>query len=61
MVKLFDFLEGATPISDCSGLITLWLHNLEDLNRIEAENIMRAHKKIFTKSTQSSQRVVSHN
>ncbi|MBS4168731.1 ankyrin repeat domain-containing protein [Parachlamydia sp. AcF125] len=36
MAKHFDFPEGATPIDDCSGLIPSWVHNLNDLNRIES-------------------------
>lgn len=47
MDKLFEFPEGATPISDCSGLIPIWVHHLNDLNRVEAENILNAQKKIF--------------
>ncbi|NGX46690.1 MAG: hypothetical protein K1000chlam3_00051 [Chlamydiae bacterium] len=45
MVESFEFPEGATPISDCSGLIPVWVHNLNDLNRVEAENIMNAQRK----------------
>lgn len=45
MGKSFEFPEGATPLFDCSGLIPLWVHNLNDLNRVEAENIMHAHQK----------------
>ncbi len=26
MEERFEFPEGATPISDCSGLIPLWVH-----------------------------------
>jgi Fic-DOC domain mobile mystery protein B len=45
MIKRFEFPEGATPISDCSGLIPTWVHHLDDLNRVEAENIMAAQRK----------------
>lgn len=45
MPECFEFPEGATPISDCSGLIPLWVHHLEDLNRVEAENILKAQTK----------------
>lgn len=45
MPKRFEFPEGATPIDDCSGLIPLWVHHLNDLNRVEAENIMNAQRK----------------
>lgn len=45
MGKRFEFPEGATPIGDCSGLIPLWVHHLNDLNRVEAENIMSAQRK----------------
>ncbi|HSW86740.1 MAG TPA: hypothetical protein VLG49_04475, partial [Rhabdochlamydiaceae bacterium] len=41
----FEFPEDATPISDCSGLIPIWVHNLNDLNRVEAENIVHAQRK----------------
>jgi len=47
MTTRFEFPEGATPISDCSGLIPTWVHNLNDLNRVEAENIMNAQRKYF--------------
>lgn len=45
MKERFEFPEGATSISDCSGLIPLWVHHLNDLNRVEAENIMAAQRK----------------
>src|SRR5882757_7560109 len=45
MIRQFDFPEGSTPITDCSGLIPLWVHHLNDLNRVEAENIMNAQRK----------------
>ncbi|PJD97855.1 MAG: hypothetical protein CK425_01620 [Parachlamydia sp.] len=45
MPERFEFLEGATPIDDCSGLIPIWVHHLNDLNRVEAENIMNAQRK----------------
>lgn len=45
MKERFEFPEGATPISDCSGLIPHWVHHLNDLNRVEAENIMSAQRK----------------
>lgn len=45
MLERFEFPEGVTPIDDCSGLIPLWVHNLNDLNRVEAENIMNAQRK----------------
>lgn len=45
MTNHFEFPEGATPISDCSGLIPTWVHNLHDLNRLEAENILNAQGK----------------
>lgn len=50
MIIRFEFLEGATPISDCSGLIPAWVHNLNDLNRVEAENIMKAQRR-YLRST----------
>lgn len=45
MTKSFIFPEGATPLSDCSGLIPPWIQNLSDLNRAETENILRAQRK----------------
>ncbi|MBI2743003.1 MAG: mobile mystery protein B [Chlamydiales bacterium] len=45
MIKHFAFPEGATPIADCSGLIPSWVHNIHDLNRVEAENILKAQRK----------------
>ena len=50
MKKQFEFPEGATPIADCSGLIPFWVHHLNDLNRVEAENIMSAQKKYLRKT-----------
>lgn len=46
----FEFPEGTTPIADCSGLIPSWVHHLNDLNRVEAENISNAQKKYLKKS-----------
>ncbi len=45
MKNRFEFPVGATPISDCSGLIPLWVRDSHDLNRVEAENIMIAQRK----------------
>jgi Fic-DOC domain mobile mystery protein B len=45
MTGRFEFPEGATPITDCSGLIPLWVHHVHDLNRVEAENILKAQRK----------------
>lgn len=47
MAEHFEFLEGATPIDDCTGLIPHWVQNLHDLNRVEAENILDAQRKYF--------------
>jgi len=47
MAEHFQFPEGATPISDCSGLIPTWVHDLNDLNRVEAENIINAQWKFL--------------
>lgn len=44
----FNFPDGATPIDDCSGLIPTWIYTLQDLNRIEAENIMVAQRKFLS-------------
>lgn len=49
-IERFEFPEGATPIADCSGLIPTWVHNLNDLNRVEAENISHAQRKYLKKS-----------
>ncbi len=50
MVKHFEFPEGATPLADSSGLIPAWVHHLNDLNRVEAENILNAQRRYFQKS-----------
>jgi Fic-DOC domain mobile mystery protein B len=47
MIQRFEFPEGATPILDCSGLIPIWVHHCSDLNRVEAENIMKAQRKFL--------------
>lgn len=47
MTRYFDVPEGATPIMDCSGLIPPWVHTMSDLNRVEAENILKAQRKYF--------------
>jgi len=44
MREPFEFPEGATPLSDFTGLIPNWVHNLNDLNRVEAENILYAQR-----------------
>ena len=56
MAKYFDFPEGATPIDDCSGLIPSWVHHLQDLNRIEAENILKAQRKYLGRSVTDPQK-----
>jgi len=48
MTSHFVFPHGATPIQDCSGLIPTWVHTLKDLNRVEAENILKAQRKYLT-------------
>ena len=45
MNKQFSFPQWATPIHDCSGLIPHWVCHLNDLNRVEAENILKAQRK----------------
>ncbi|MDN3508374.1 MAG: mobile mystery protein B [Simkaniaceae bacterium] len=40
--------EGATPINDCSDLIPEWVLTMEDLNRVESENIIKATRKFLT-------------
>jgi Fic-DOC domain mobile mystery protein B len=46
----FDLLEGATPISDFSELKLERVRNMGDLNRVEAENIMEAHRKFLQRA-----------
>ena len=50
MPERFEFPEGATPVGDCSGLIPVWVHHLNDLNRVEAENIMNAQRKYLRRA-----------
>jgi len=45
LVENFEFPEHATPIADCSELIPMNVHNLNELNRVESENIISAQKK----------------
>lgn len=45
MIKDFKSIDGATPLTDHSGLIPKWIQNMGDLNRSEAENIMKAQRK----------------
>lgn len=49
----FNFPADATPVTDCSGLIPTWVHNLRDLNRVEGENILKAQRKYFRGSYSS--------
>lgn len=37
--------QGATPLNDCSDLLVSWVQTIEDLNRVEAENISYAQTK----------------
>lgn len=37
-----EFPEGATPLHDESDLLIPWVRTMSDLNRVEAENILRA-------------------
>lgn len=37
-----EFPEGATPLYDESELLIPWVRTMSDLNRVEAENILRA-------------------
>lgn len=55
MIQRFEFPEGATPISDCSGLIPSWVHHVHDLNRVEAENILIAQRKYLSGSAEPYQ------
>lgn len=47
MLKNFSIPEGATPITDYSGLRLPWVHTIVDLNRVESENIMAATQKFL--------------
>lgn len=47
MSKRFAFPEGATPLTDYSGLRLPWVQTMVDLNRVEAENIMAAAHKFL--------------
>ena len=46
----FSYPEGATPIDDISDLKMSWVKTLEDLNRVEAENISNASSMHLMKS-----------
>lgn len=48
----FEFPDGATPIHDSSDLLPLWVQNMTDLNRVEAENISQAQSKYLRFTTQ---------
>ena len=40
MIMKFTYPEGATPIDDISHLKPMWVRTQEDLNNVEAENIL---------------------
>lgn len=44
----FEFPEGATPLNDCSGLKPFWVTSISDLNRVEAENILKAQTRFLS-------------
>lgn len=46
---MFSYPEGATPIDDISGLKLSWVKTLQDLNKVEAENISIAIDKYLLK------------
>lgn len=48
MIKI-NFPNGATALNDYSGLKIKWVKTLDDLNRVEAENIFQAKKKYLKK------------
>lgn len=48
MIKI-NFPKGATPLNDYSGLKIKWVKTLDDLNRVETENISYAKKKYLKK------------
>jgi len=45
----FFYPEGATPIHDITDLKIHWVKTQQDLNQVEAENILRATKKFLLK------------
>ncbi len=47
-MKNFNYAEGATPLSDYSELKLNWVHNQNDLNKAEAENIALAQSKYLS-------------
>jgi hypothetical protein len=51
----FELPEGSTPISDFSELKPSWVRTMGDLNRVEAENILEAHRKFLQKTVDNPQ------
>ena len=47
LVEVLPF--GATPIEDSSGLKLAWVKNRSQLNEVEADNILKAASKYFTR------------
>lgn len=47
--------EGATPIADSSGLKLPWVKTRDQLNEVEAENILNAATKYFSRKRHPSQ------
>jgi Fic-DOC domain mobile mystery protein B len=51
----FNYPEGATPIDDLSGLKPQWVKTLQDLNQVEAENIISATSQYLAKAVRLPQ------
>jgi hypothetical protein len=54
MKRHFDVPQDATLLADCSGLIPVWVRTSHDLNRVEAENILKAQRKYLKRSHQKN-------
>ncbi len=52
-MRQFQSPPGATPIHDCSGLKLSWINTQEELNSVEAENILSAQNKYLSRPIQS--------
>lgn len=51
---VIKFPDNATPLHDYSGLIPKWVLTLEDLNKVEAENIAYAQAKYLKRTTKKN-------
>lgn len=48
-----EYPEHATQIDDISGLKLSWVKNMDDLNQVESENIVKGIRKHLSSSIQS--------